>query len=70
MKYGQQDAAAPRSVVVSRFPPPCAMVTDAAESSLRSDDSDEPVHRVLIERRFSAFVEGRFLRNDELWPGQ
>ncbi|MEO1981591.1 MAG: heat shock protein HspQ [Fuerstiella sp.] len=44
------------------------IVTYAAESSLRSDDSDEPVRHALIERFFSAFVDGKFIRNDEPWP--
>ncbi|MCP4174767.1 MAG: heat shock protein HspQ [Fuerstiella sp.] len=44
------------------------VVTYAAESSLRSDDSNEPVHHALIRRFFSAFVDGHFIRNDEPWP--
>ena len=47
-----------------------AIVTYAAESSLRPDDSDEPIHHALIERFFSAFVDGSFIRNDEPWPVQ
>jgi len=42
--------------------------TYAAQSSLRADDSQEPVHHVLVEQFFSAFVDGRYIRNEEPWP--
>lgn len=45
-------------------------ITYAAESSLRADDSSEPVHHALVEHFFSAFVDGHFIRNDEPWPQQ
>ena len=44
-------------------------ITYAAESSLRADDSREPVNHVLVEHFFSGFENGGYIRNNESWPG-
>ncbi len=43
--------------------------TYAAHASLEADPSADPVDHPLIEHFFSEFSDGRYVRNDELWPG-
>ena len=43
-------------------------VTYAAHSSLREENSDAQVDHPLIPQFFSAFHDGRYIRNDTPWP--
>ena len=43
-------------------------VTYAAQSSLRADESNERVEHPLVERFFSEFTNGRYVRNSERFP--
>ena len=43
-------------------------VTYAAHSSLREDDSEQQVDHPLVSQFFSAFHDGRYVRNDNPWP--
>lgn len=45
-------------------------VTYAAESSLKADDSEEPVNHALVEHFFSSFNGRQYIRNDEPLPDQ
>ena len=42
-------------------------VTYAAQTSLQADDSGHQVIHPLVERFFSSFEDGRYVRNDEPW---
>lgn len=44
-------------------------VTYAAQTSLQGDDSREQVIHPFIPHFFSAFSDGRYIRNDTPWPG-
>ena len=43
-------------------------VTYAAQTSLRADDSGEPVNHPLVPHFFSDFEDGFYLRNEQDWP--
>jgi len=43
--------------------------TYAAAENLRVDSSLEPISHPLLKHFFSGFQDGRYVRNDELWPG-
>ena len=43
-------------------------VTYAAQSSLEADDSEAQVDHPLVSKFFSAFHDGRYVRNDNPWP--
>lgn len=43
-------------------------VTYAAQSSLRADETGEAVEHPLVERFFTPFADGRYLRNSEPFP--
>lgn len=43
--------------------------TYAAQASLMRDDTDEPISHPLLGHFFDAIADGRYLRNDEPWPG-
>lgn len=43
-------------------------VTYAAQTSLDPDGNAEPVEHPLIDTFFSAFLDGRYIRNDAPWP--
>ena len=43
-------------------------ITYPAESSLESEESDEPIAHPLLNQFFSGFEEGRYQRNDAPWP--
>ena len=43
-------------------------VTYAAQTSLQGDDSGQQVVHPMIDRFFSAFSDGQYIRNDEAWP--
>ncbi len=45
-------------------------VTYAAEASLVSDDSGEPVVHPLVTKFFSKFENGHYIRNQQPWPYQ
>ncbi len=42
--------------------------TYAAEENLRADSSRQPIEHPLVAHFFSAFADGRYIRNDEPWP--
>lgn len=44
-------------------------VTYAAEEHLELDDSEQPVHHPLVPHLFDYIQDGRYERNDTLWPG-
>ena len=44
-------------------------VTYAAESSLIEDATGLPVEHPLVNVFFSGFDDGRYIRNDQPWPG-
>ncbi len=44
-------------------------VTYAAETSLQSDDTPEPVAHPLVDIFFTEFTGDRYVRNDKPWPG-
>jgi heat shock protein HspQ len=43
-------------------------VTYPAQSSLQADDSGEQIVHPLLTDFFSAFTDGKYLRNDRPWP--
>jgi heat shock protein HspQ len=44
-------------------------VTYAAQSSLDEDDSGDEVVHPYVDHFFTGFHDGRYLRNDQPWPG-
>ena len=42
--------------------------TYAAQDSLRVATDSQPIEHPLIGKFFSAFVDGRYIRNDRPWP--
>ncbi|MBT4099340.1 MAG: heat shock protein HspQ [Gemmatimonadetes bacterium] len=44
-------------------------MTYAAQTSLQSDESAEQVVHPFVPHFFSAFSDGRYVRNDTPWPG-
>ncbi|QDU71964.1 heat shock protein HspQ [Mucisphaera calidilacus] len=43
--------------------------TYAAESNLQPDGSAEPITHELVGHFFEDYADGRYTRNDEIWPG-
>ena len=43
--------------------------TYAAEGNLQDDPSGQPIRHPLLVRFFGEFVDSRYVRNDEPWPG-
>ncbi|MEM8865790.1 MAG: heat shock protein HspQ [Planctomycetota bacterium] len=43
--------------------------TYAAQSSLATDSSGEPIDHPLVEEFFTEFVGSKYRRNDRPWPG-
>ena len=46
-----------------------SVCTYAAQTSLAADAAGQPIANPLVEHFFSAFEDGRHLRNDREWPG-
>ena len=46
-----------------------ASTTYAAESSLESDDSQDPIDHPLVSQFFYRECNGRYVRNDQPWKG-
>jgi len=46
-----------------------AQNTYAAEENLQADPSGQSVRHPLVVHFFGEFVDGRYIRNDQPWPG-
>ena len=46
-----------------------AQSTYAAQENLQADPSGQPIRHPLVVHFFGEFVDGRYIRNDQPWPG-
>ncbi len=43
--------------------------TSAAQENLQADPTGRPIRHPLVVHFFGEFVDGRYIRNDQPWPG-